>query len=290
MVLLTGCVKLDVDLTVGTNDKVSGTYIIGIDRSLLQFTGQDADALYQQLSGEFDASSLPEGASATTEKYDQGDFVGAKITVNDLPIASLSNLNGSTGQSGSDEFSLTHEGDLYQFHATIDTSSTDTSVSVPETLTANAEIRIKMTFPGEVTETNGTKDGSSVTWEPKLGQTADLSATAKDSGGGGGGGGDSSSWLIVLAIVAGAAIVIVVLVFLLSRGRRGQAPPPPDPAPAGPPPGLGSLASPGGPVPVPAGVRSPPTAPPTFTPPAASPPAPPAPPPSSPGTPLPPPS
>jgi hypothetical protein len=61
LVLLTGCVKLDVDLTVGTNDKVSGTYIIGIDRSLLQFTGQDADALYQQLSGEFDASSLPEG-------------------------------------------------------------------------------------------------------------------------------------------------------------------------------------------------------------------------------------
>ena len=134
LVLLTGCVKLDVDLTVGTNDKVSGTYIIGIDRSLLQFTGQDADALYQQLSSQFDASSLPEGASATTEKYDQGDFVGAKITVNDLPIASLSSLNGSTGQSGSDEFSLTHEGDLYQFHATIDTSSTDTSVSVPETL------------------------------------------------------------------------------------------------------------------------------------------------------------
>ena len=56
---------------------------------------------------------------------------------------------------------------------------------MPDTLTANAEIRIKMTFPGEVTETNGTKDGSSVTWEPKLGQTADLTATAKDSGGGG---------------------------------------------------------------------------------------------------------
>jgi len=245
VVLLTGCVKLDVDLTVGTNDKVSGTYIIGIDRSLLKFTGQDADALYQQLSSEFDSTTLPAGASAKTEKYDQGDFVGAKITINDLPIDSLGSLNGNTGQTGSDQFSLTHEGDLYQFHATVDTSSSDTSVSVPESVTANAEIRIKMTFPGEVTQTNGTKDGASVTWEPKLGQTADLTATAKDSGGGGGSGGSSNGWLIGLAVLAGLAIVVVVLVLLLTRGRRRPGPPPPEVAvPAGPPPGLGSLSPP----------------------------------------------
>jgi hypothetical protein len=263
LVLLTGCVKLDVDLTVASNDKVSGTYIIGIDRSLLRFTGQDADALYQQLSGEFDASSLPEGASAKTEKYDQGDFVGAKITLTDLPIASLGSLNGSTGQTGSDEFSLTHQGDLYQFHATIDTSSTDTSVSVPDSVTANAEIRIKMTFPGDVTETNGTKDGNSVTWQPKLGQSADLTATAKDSGGGGGGGGGSSPWLIVLGILAGLAVVAVVLVLLL-RGRRRPGPPPPDaPVPAGPPPSLGSLRPPGSPSPAPTGAPAPPYTPPT---------------------------
>lgn len=249
LLLLTSCVKLDVDLTVGSNDKVSGTYIVAIDRSLLQFTGQDADSIYQQFSGQFDRANLPEGATAKTEKYDKGDFVGAKITLDDLPIDSLSTLNGDSSQTASDDFSLTHEGGLFQFHATIDTSDSDTSVSVPESVTASAEIRIKMTFPGEVTETNGTKDGTSVTWEPKLGQSAVLTATAKDSGGSASSGGGTNGWLIALAIVAGLAVVVVVLIFLLAKLRREEAPPPPTP-PQGPPPGLGSLSPPvGGPPP-----------------------------------------
>jgi hypothetical protein len=265
LLLLTSCVKLDVDLTVGTNDKVSGTYIVAIDRSLLQFTGQDADSIYQQFSGQFDSANLPEGATAQTEKYDEGDFVGAKITLDNLPIDSLGRLNGGSDQTASDDFSLTHANGLFQFHATIDTSDSDTSVSVPESVTANAEIRIKMTFPGEVTDTNGTKDGTSVTWEPKLGQSAELTATAKDSGGASSGGG-SNGWLIALAIVAGLAVVVVVVIFLVAKGRREQAPPPPTPPP-GPPPGLGSL--------------TPPTAPTAAPPPAPGPP---------PGTPLPPPT
>jgi len=71
MLLLTGCVKLDVDLTVGDNDTVSGTYVIAVDRSVLQLTGQDADQFYDQLASEFDTSGLPEGASAEIAKYDR---------------------------------------------------------------------------------------------------------------------------------------------------------------------------------------------------------------------------
>ena len=271
VLLLTGCVKLDVDLTVGDNDTVSGTYILGIDRSLLQLTGQDADSLYQQLSSGFDTSTLPEGTTATASKYDQGDFVGAEVKIEHLPIASLNTLGGDTAQSTSSQFTLTHEGDLYQFHATLDTSSASAGaspISVPDSVTASAEIRIKMTFPGEVTETNGTKDGTSVTWEPKLGAAADLTATAKDSGGATGGGGGSNAWLVVLAIVAGLAVVAIIVVYLVARSRREHAPPPPGPVePPGPPPGLGSLA--------------PPTAPAASPPPAA---------PDPPGQPLPPPT
>src|SRR5215207_1545743 len=125
LVVLTGCVKLDVDLTVSDNDRVSGTYIGGIQKSLLQLTGQDADAFYDQIVSDFDSADAPEGATVTTEKYDEGDFVGARIKVENVPIDQINDVGGGTSGSttGANDFSLTHEGDLYQFRATLDTSS-----------------------------------------------------------------------------------------------------------------------------------------------------------------------
>lgn len=251
LLLLTGCVKLDVDLTVGSDDKVSGSYIIGIDKSLLQFTGQDGDALYEQITSDFDPTDAPAGATVSTEKYEDDTFVGARIKIENVPISEMNDVGAGTTDAGSNDFTVTHEGDVYKFHATIDTSSDqESSVSVPDSVTSSAEIRIKMTFPGEVTETNGNKDGNSVTWQPQLGEPADLTATAKDSGGGGGGGESSNTWLIVLAVVLGLAVVIALLVFLLTRGRKGTPPPRvEEPVPVGPPPGLGTLAPPDAPVP-----------------------------------------
>jgi hypothetical protein len=273
LVLLTGCIKLDMDLKVSQDGMVSGNYVVALDRSVLQLTGQDPDQFYEQTAAGIDRSDLPPGASLDVEKYDQGDFVGAKVTFSGLPVDDLSDATPS--DSDSSTFSLTHDGDLYHFKATLDTSQGDQSpISVPEQLTTNAEIRIKITFPGEVTETNGSKDGTSVSWEPKLGEASELTATAKDSGGSTGGGG-SNTWLVVLAIVAGLAVVVVVLVLLLTRGRRNQGPPRSEELvpQQGPPPGLGSLAPPATAAPVP------PAPTPPFTPPA-----------PPPGSPLPPPS
>ena len=263
LVLLTGCVKLDVDLTVGDNDTVSGTYIVAVDRSVLQLTGQDADQLYNQLASDFDTADLPEGASADIEKYDQDNFVGAEITVKDVPISEINNLGGTPAADSTSTFTLTHDGDLYHFRAVIDTSSSaagESPISVPDQVTNSAELRVKMTFPGEVTETNGAKSGTSVTWEPKLGTTADLTATANDSGGssGGGGGGGGNRVLVIIAVIAGLALVAVVLISLLARSRRETAPPPPEP-PSGPPPGLGTLGTPPPPAPSPFAPPTPPT-------------------------------
>src|SRR6476620_378245 len=119
MLLLTGCVKLDVDLTVGDNDTVSGTYIIAIDRSVLQLTGQDADQFYDQIASDFDTSGLPEGASAEIAKYDQDNFVGATLTVKNVPIDEINDIGGTPTQGTANSFSLTHDGDVYHFRAVI---------------------------------------------------------------------------------------------------------------------------------------------------------------------------
>ena len=281
------CVKLDVDLTVGTNDKVSGTYIIAIDRSLLQLTGQDPDALYQQLSGDVRQPPLPEGASATAEKYDHGNFVGAKITVDDLPIASLNNLGGTApARAARRQFSAhprRRPVPLPRHHRHVVVSSgRSPSSACPTPLTASAEIRIKMTFPGEVTETNGDQGrqlghvGAEVrrrrpTSPPRPRTAAAVGRRRRRQ---------QTRWLIVLAIVAGAG----------RRDRGAGLPAVPRPSRSGArrrptrrrpvlrPARLAGTA--GRPRPAASGRAVAPTAPPTSTPPAAA--APPAPPPSRP--------
>ncbi len=276
VLLLTGCVKLDVDLTVSDNDTVSGTYIIALDRSVLQLTGQDADQLYDQIAADFDPSGLPEGASAEIAKYDQDNFVGATLTVKNVPIADINDLGGTADPTSTNTFSLSHDGDEYHFRAVIDTSSSavgESPISVPAQVTDSAEIRVKMTFPGEVTETNGSKDGTSVTWQPKLGETAELTATAKDSGGGSSGGGGSNALLVIAAVIAALVLIgVIVVVVLTHRQRPASVPPPPEP-PSGPPPGLGSLAPPPSAAPSPF-APAPGTTPPPPPPPAAAAPAP----------------
>src|SRR5262245_18014429 len=105
IVVLAGCVKVDIDLTVASDDTASGTYIVALDKSLLRLTDQQADDLVNQLKSQFEP--VPEGAKVDAGTYDEGDFSGAKVTITDMPIDKV-NVN-STGvpQSGSDVFSLT---------------------------------------------------------------------------------------------------------------------------------------------------------------------------------------
>jgi hypothetical protein len=120
VLLLTGCIKLDMDLKVSQDGLVSGNYIVALDRSVIQLTGQNADQFYEQTAAGIDRSNLPPGASLDVAKYDEGDFVGAKVTFAGLPVDDLNDATPSGSDSSS--FSLTHDGDLYNFRATLDTS------------------------------------------------------------------------------------------------------------------------------------------------------------------------
>jgi hypothetical protein len=249
--VLAGCVKLDVDLTIATDDTAGGTLIVAVDKAVLELTNQDADALYQQLAASFGTSGLPTGAEATPEKYQSGNFVGAKVTVKKLPIADLATLGAGVAPTGTNTFSITHEGDVYQFHATLDFTITGgtSGISVPDQLANSAELRVQITFPGDVTATNGTKDGRTATWRPTFGQSTELTATASatpTSDATGNSDDVSYTWLIVLAIVGTLALVGAATALLLARRRElahAAALEPTSPGP-GPPPPLSSLTRP----------------------------------------------
>jgi hypothetical protein len=220
--VLAGCVKLDVYLTVSGDDTASGTMIVAVAKNVLDLAGQDPDSLYDTIAGRFVAANQPAGASVKTEKYDDGTFTGAKLSLTDVPLADLPNP-GATTPNGGGTFTLTHDGDLYHFTAVLDLGAGTTSgVSIPEGVTADADLRVEITFPGEVTETNGTKDGDTARWTPTLGESTQLTATAQATGssGSGGGGGGTNGLLIVVAVIGGIAVLGAATALLLTRRRE----------------------------------------------------------------------
>jgi hypothetical protein len=217
-VMLTGCVKLDIHLKVASDETVTGTYVVGVEKSLLVATNDDANSLYQRLT-----AALPEDAGVahpvTAVKYDDGTYVGAKFTMSAVPMAQISTLGGPDA-SGGTNFSLAHADGHFQFTGTLDT----TAAAGPSGASpAGSAIRLTVTFPGAVLQTNGHKNGSSVTWTPPFGQRVAVAATADDHGAA-----PTSPVDRVLYGAAGLsvlALLVVIAITLLARRQHGRRPP-----------------------------------------------------------------
>lgn len=267
---LTGCLKLDMDLSVATDDTVSGDVVFAVDKQLLELSGQSAEDLLGT------AAALPsdvQGVSA--QPYEDDTFAGQQFT---FDAVSLEQFNQESGSA--DQLRIVREGDTFVVSGVLDLSSALSGATGAngfpgaEELFRSAEMRIRIAFPGEVIDTNGEVDGTTVTWVPTVGERLDIQATASAIEGGGGG-----STMTILLIVGGIVIVAAIVVgLLLARRRRpavatagfGADSSAPTAAPG---------ATPSQPIP-PASAPTEPTPPPTSGPPEptrpASPPAPPA--------------
>jgi hypothetical protein len=268
--LLSACLKLDMDLEVSSDDTVSGTVIFGVQKELLDLTGGSIDDIIGT------DSPLPEGIEGVTvEDYEDDEFAGQQFTFDAVPLAEF-----NMGES-EEELRIERQGDTFVVSGVLDLSTGVTGTTGgldPEQFLQGAQLRVRITFPGEVTSSNGQVDGNTVTWEPEVGERLELQATASaiDSGG--------SSNLTMWLIIGGAILlaIIVIAVVLSQRRKRppaagdGAAPEavtaPPSPAPMSP---SGTETAPS------AGAPAPPSAPPAPPPPA-DPAAPPPPPPSEP--------
>ncbi|MEP7033482.1 MAG: hypothetical protein ABI879_05830 [Actinomycetota bacterium] len=206
-VLLTGCIKLNVDFDVSSDNTVSGTMVFAFSKQLLQLTGQSA----QELIGS--SAPIPSSVPGVSAKaYDDGDFVGEEFTFDGVP---LTQFNADDPES----LSIVRHGDTFTVSGVLDLSggagASGATSSIPGINQAlgGADIRISITFPGSVTDTNGTVDGTTVTWKPQVGQRLELRATAGATGSG-----SSSTSSIVL--IVGIALVVIVAIALFMNGRR----------------------------------------------------------------------
>ena len=207
LLVLSGCLKYDLMLVVDENDTINGTLIIAVAREFA--VGEDIFGQTGDLT--------PSEGSVTKEAYEDADYIGSRYIISGVPISEIDSLSTDS----STRFSLTHEGQEYVLDATI-----DFNLSGSETVPTEASFTamVSFTFPGAVTESNGTVDGNTVVWS-QLRPDAENTLTARASAVSNGQASAASAsaagipWIWV-TVTAGALVVVVIIVLLLSRRRR----------------------------------------------------------------------
>lgn len=176
-----GCIKFDLDLTINKDSTVSGTMIFAVSNSLSELGDDQTPATPTEDLVD------PNAKGVTVEPYDDGDFVGQKITLDSVPFSEFS----SGGESG--DLTIVRDGDLITLKGFLDLGE-DTSQSTTEdelggilgkafvdSLFASADLSVRITFPFEVVSTTGnlSEDRKSVTWKPDIGEKLDLTTTVR---------------------------------------------------------------------------------------------------------------
>lgn len=272
VVLLTGCLKLDMQLDVQADDTVDGSVVFAVNKDVLSLTGGSfADLIGEQTPFPSDMEGV------TSEEYEDGEFVGQRYNFEGVPISEF-----NSDPADSDGLRITHEGDTFVVQGTLDLSQDLGGLSGvtgatgpfdPEQMMGSAQLRIAISFPGEVTDANGEIDGNTVVWEPRFGERQELQATASAVASGG------DNWTLVFILLGIAAVAIIAAIIVLMNRRKGAegaaAPTVAEPTPMGTPGAETTAPMPAAPKPATGPEVPPTTAPPTPSEPITPPPPPP---------------
>ncbi len=217
--VLSGCVKLDMNLAVQADNTVDGAVVLAVDKKLQGMAGGNLSDLLNQ-----GTTTQPAQGRVSQKPYDDGTYVGTQMNFSGVPITQF-----QSGSNGND-LSITRDGDTFWVSGTLDMSTAGgTSAAssggsgasaAPIDLTAlgaSPQLRVRLTFPGDVLSANGVVDGRTVTWTPKAGEKIALRAVASATPAS-----SAGRWLAVGGLVAGLALMGGLLV--VTMRRRPTAP------------------------------------------------------------------
>lgn len=197
LVTLTGCSRVQVAMAVQPDDTVDGEIVIATPDGKPGGKGPEV-VVPPDLEDKVEVAP-----------YDQDGFIGSRASFSDLTFAEVSALNALGGPAGGRanlEMRRVGERIVVQGRADLTTMPVDGS-----------DVRLAMSFPGEVAETDGEADAGTVTWTFSPGEVSPLNASvlATDPNAP-----STVGWSLLLAVlvaVAGGATV------LLARRDRNPA-------------------------------------------------------------------
>lgn len=217
---LSGCIKMDMDLTLD-EDLVSGSVILAMDKEFLDWAEQMGEGSADEFLGDIGAGEFEELEGATVEPYEDDSYLGQRVSFTDV---SLDEFN-----QGDDSFGIVYDADGGTYTVSGDMDMRDLDMDDPamegaedfmppgmmDALGQAFDITISITFPGEVREHDGELSGTTVTWRPVPGELNEMNAVASAGG--------SSTGPVPLIVGVGLAfLAVAVAAFLLIRRNRQQ--------------------------------------------------------------------
>jgi len=110
--LMTGCIKVDLNMELNGDNTASGTMVFAVSRDLLALTGSSADDLLGQITAS--AGPLPSGVQFQESPYSDDRFEGKTYTFHDVPIDAF-----SQGTTAGETISIKRVGDTFQVNGEI---------------------------------------------------------------------------------------------------------------------------------------------------------------------------
>lgn len=194
---LSGCARVRVGLAVQPDDTVDGTMVVATPDGAPDGRGPHL-SVPPDLADDVDLAA-----------YDEDGYVGSTVRFSGLTFDQLSRLGTVAGVAGSrGELQMRRVGGRIAVQGRADL----TTVPVDR-----SDFQLKISFPGEVMETNGEADGGTVSWSFSPGEVSQINASVASA--------DPNApstvgWTLLLGLlVAVAAAAAVVL------ARRNRNPP-----------------------------------------------------------------
>jgi hypothetical protein len=157
--MMVGCVRVRASITVSPDDRVSGQIVAAAKP-------RDENDKGPQL-----LNSLPFATKVAVTEYERDDYVGSQAVFSDLTFAELPQLANMNRDAAGVDISLRRAGDLVILEGRVDL----TSLSDPE-----ADVSLSVSFPGEVTSTNGDQlSAEIVEWKLRPGVVTTMNAQAR---------------------------------------------------------------------------------------------------------------
>lgn len=190
----TGCVRIQVGLAVSATDLVSGDVVAAAQPNPSSPQGPKLIV----------PKEMADQVSA--KPYNSDGYVGTELTFDNLTFNQLARLiSASTDQNSHFKLTFQRAQDLVNFGGSADLTQ----------LTKGAQVRLKVSFPGTVLNTDGDNNDGTVTWNLAAGQVTTFDATAQYTNGG-----FIRPWTYWAQVLGGAGALIAVLVALLALWAR----------------------------------------------------------------------
>ena len=204
--ILAGC-GVRYDFVIHDNETADLTYIM--------WDSSDLHLITKETCTEKDlgkSSPLPEGVEATYTYTSHNSNPACQVTAKAVPLSKLQ----------TDTWTIKHKDGQYIFDLSPGSLSKlgSKNPQLPsQNIGGSTKVAVSVTFPGEVTKSNGRSEGNKVTWDNALESSDSLHAEGED-------GSFHLRWWMV-AIASGIVLLIIVgVVIYLLRVRRAQQPTP----------------------------------------------------------------